>query len=211
MPASRLRQTARHTLASVLVLAVVASGVITLWHPWGLWKVSGVLPLLGLLALTVLASGPLLTAITFKPASTTRQRLSEICVLALLQLGFLVLGVAGIYQSRPLFLVAEGRQLVLVNANELSESAKSIADARFPTRWHDGPQRVSVATINDGLFGSISNRAWQPAFYQSWPTAVPLLLGRNSGTSQTTTVNLHVDAATTSMTLDANGNPLHVQ
>ncbi|WP_054657336.1 hypothetical protein [Stenotrophomonas pictorum] len=87
---TRYKAAALHSLLSLALIGLIAAVVVPLWHPWGIYRISGVLPLLAILAGVQFATGPLLTLITYKPGKKTLRL--DLAVIGVLQLGFLGVG-----------------------------------------------------------------------------------------------------------------------
>ncbi|WP_413975138.1 hypothetical protein [Stenotrophomonas acidaminiphila] len=127
---TRWKAATLHALVSLLLITAITAVVLPLWHPWGLYRISGVLPLLALLLGTQLIAGPMLTLVVFRPGK--RSLRLDLAVIGLLQLTFLGFGLHLLWQTRPVFLVASDMRLALVLANEVE--ASDLAQASAP-RW----------------------------------------------------------------------------
>lgn len=140
---TRLKAATLHTLLTLSAVGLIGAIVLPLWHPWGLYRISGVLPLLGLLLGTQLAAGPLLTLIVFKPSKKTLR--TDLAVVGLLQLAFLGFGLHLLWQTRPAFVVVSELRFALVLANEVT--AADLAQGSRP-EWRrlplGGPRLVGL-------------------------------------------------------------------
>jgi hypothetical protein len=181
---TRYKAAALHSLFSLALIGLIAAVVLPLWHPWGIYRISGVLPLLAILAAVQLAAGPLLTLIIYKQGKKTLR--FDLAVIGLLQLGFLGVGLYTLWQSRPVFVVASNMRMAVVLANEVSDTA--LQQAARP-EWSQlssgrpllvglqqgaadrGQQSVLSAFLNTGM-----DREQQPRWYLPYAEAVPQLL-----------------------------------
>lgn len=180
---NRWKATALHALASLLLVAAIAAIVLPLWHPWGLYRISGVLPLLGLVLGAQLAAGPLLTLIVFKPGKK-RLRL-DLAVVGLLQLAFLGFGLHLLWQTRPVFVVASDMRLALVLANEVEAADLARASrpewARLPrgrpllVGLRLGTSRTDPASVLAAFLDTGMDRELKPAWYVPYAAIAPRL------------------------------------
>lgn len=170
---NRWKAAALHALASLLLVATIAAIVLPLWHPWGLYRISGVLPLLGLLLGAQMIAGPLLTFIVFKPGK--KSLLLDLAVVCLLQLVFLGFGLHMLWQTRPVFVVASDMRMAVVLANEVE--AADLARASRP-EWsrlphgapvlvglRPGTSRIDHASVLAAFLDTGMDRELKPAWY----------------------------------------------
>lgn len=135
-----------HTTITLLVMALLVAVVVPLWHPWGLYRISGVLPLLGLVLCALLAAGPLLTLIVFKPGKKTLRM--DLTVLAMLQLAVLGGSVYLLAQTRPAFVVASDMRMAVVLASEIDPADLSQPD--LPEWAHPSWGRPHLVGLRPG-------------------------------------------------------------
>lgn len=177
---NRRKAATLHTVASLLLVGLVAAIVLPLWHPWGLYRISGVLPLLGLLLLLLLIGGPLLTLVLYKPGK--RHLRLELGVAGLLQFAVLGFGLHLLWQTRPVFVVASEARFALVLANEVE--AADLAVASRPEWAHlpwNGPVLVGLRTgsqrtsVLSALLDTGMGHELQPARYIPYAEIAPRL------------------------------------
>ena len=180
---TRRKAATLHALLTLSLMALIVAILLPLWHPWGLYRISGVLPLLGLLLGTQLAAGPLLTLIVFKPGKKTLR--IDLTVVGLLQMAFLGFGLYMLWQTRPAFVVASELRFALVLANEVTPA--DLAQASRPEWRHlssAGPQLVGLmpgtarADHNSVLAAFLDtgmDREQKPAWYVPYADIAPQL------------------------------------
>lgn len=181
---TRYKAAALHSLLSLALIGLIAAVVVPLWHPWGIYRISGVLPLLAILAGVQFATGPLLTLITYRQGKKTLR--FDLAVIGLLQMGFLGVGLYTLWQSRPVFVVASGVRMAVVLANEVSETA--LQQAARPEWSHPSSGRPILVGLQQGAAGSDQqsvlsaflntgmDREQQPRWYLPYAETVPQLL-----------------------------------
>jgi len=180
---TRIKAAALHTAISLLAMAVVTAIVVPLWHPWGLYRISGVLPLLGLLLGALLAAGPLLTLVVFKPGKKTLRL--DLGVLGLLQLAILGVGLYMLWQTRPVFVVASDLRMAVVLASEIDPA--DLADASRPEWSHlpwgaprlvglqPGTRRTDHNSVLAAFLDSGMDQEQKPRWYVPYADVAPRL------------------------------------
>ncbi len=178
---NRCKAAALHAIASLLLVGLVAAIVLLLWHPWGLYRISGVRPLLGMLLLLLLISGPLLTLTVYKPGKPGLHM--DLAVVGLLQFAVLGFGLHLLWQTRPVFVVASDARFAVVLANELEDADLAVASRQ---EWSFLPwgrpllvglrldnRRNSVLST---LLDTGMDHALQPARYVPYAEVAPRLM-----------------------------------
>lgn len=180
---TRWKAAALHALASLVLVAAIAAIVLPLWHPWGLYRITGVLPLLGLLLGAQLVAGPLLTLVVFRPGKKSLRL--DLAVVCLLQLVFLGFGLHLLWQTRPVFVVASDMRLAVVLANEVEPS--DLARASAPGGAHlphgapllvglrPGTPRTDHASALAAFLDTGMDQERNPAWYVPYAQVVPRL------------------------------------
>lgn len=195
---TRWKAASLHTLPTLLLTALVAAIVLPLWHPWGLYRISGVLPLLGGLAGALLAAGPLLTLIVTQAGKKSLHM--DLAVIMLLQIVVLGFGLHLLWHTRPAFVVASDTRFAVVLANEITDDDLARAGRRdwSQLRWN-GPHLVSLppvpgtSSVLATLLDNGMERERQPALYLPYEAIAPRL----SITAQASTADGRPVAATT--------------
>lgn len=181
---TRFKAAALHSLLSLALIGLIAAVVLPLWHPWGIYRISGVLPLLAILTAVQLAAGPLLTLITYKPGKKTLR--FDLAVIGLLQLGFLGVGLYTLWQSRPVFVVASDVRMAVVLANEVSDAdLKQAARPEWSHLSWSRPQLVGLQASGENgsrqsvlaaFMNTAMDKEQQPQWYVPYADLVPQVL-----------------------------------
>ncbi|MBN8792566.1 MAG: hypothetical protein J0I01_10105 [Stenotrophomonas nitritireducens] len=182
-PMNRWKAATLHALASLLLVAAITAIVVPLWHPWGLYRISGVLPLLGLLLGAQMIAGPVLTFIVFKPGKKSLRL--DLAVVCLLQLAFLGFGLHMLWQTRPVFVVASDMRLALILANEVEAADLARAShaewSRLPkgapllVGLRPGTARTDHASVLAAFLDTGMDQERNPAWYVPYAQVVPRL------------------------------------
>lgn len=140
---SRWKAAGIHLLLSLVVVGSIGLGLLFVWYGPELFRLTGGLKQLLILAVCDVTIGPLMTLIVFKHGKKSLK--FDLTVIALLQLGFLAYGLNIMRESRPVFLVGLHDRFELVFANDLSEEdlAKGTAPD-YRTRSLTGPRLVGA-------------------------------------------------------------------
>jgi hypothetical protein len=145
---SRWKASFIHLLISVLVLGGVAAYILYFWYPPALLHMTKADRLFLLIGCIDLVIGPLLTLIVYRTGKPSLK--FDLCVIAILQVGFLVYGLHAAWISRPVFIVAVPDRFELVFANEISK--KALEEARqteFSRLGYAKPKLVGALTPQD--------------------------------------------------------------
>lgn len=137
-----------HLAISVLVGAVLLAILYFVWFPPPLFGAIGA-DRLGLTIIAVdVVVGPLLTLVVYKQAKKWLK--FDLSVIALLQVGFLVYGLAFMVPFRPVFLVAAVDRFELVLAQEISaEDLAQASSAEYGSLSWTGPRLVAAVLPED--------------------------------------------------------------
>lgn len=158
---SRLRFAAHwafsHLLISLIVAALAAVLVFGLWYPAPWRQMLGVASLFGLIVLADVVCGPLLTLVLASPKKSQRERLLDISLVALIQLGALGYGLFSVYGARPVVLAFEVDRLVVVTANEVQVEQLPQAPKDLQVHQWSGVRHVALrkAMSNEEFFQSV--------------------------------------------------------
>lgn len=150
MQFTRRSATLLHLGISLAVIVPLLWGLQALWYPAPLFRHDAALPLFLTVGLVAVASGPLLTAIVFKPGKWGMR--FDMWVIATVQVAGLAGGLYVMTQSRPVLLVVSEHRAVLVHANELlDQPATPGAEAarpwqRFRVVYAEPPSDVEART-----------------------------------------------------------------
>ncbi len=177
--ASRVAIASRAALVHLLLSAVVASGAAALvfgvWYPFPYRELAGGRELFWIVVAVDVVMGPFLTLILFNPLKPRRELVTDLLLVALLQLAALGYGLWTVWQARPLFLVMEVDRYKVVAAPNLDDAAltRLSGDVKAPGLL-SGPMTVSLRKpLNEAerqkvLFESMEggpDYAERPEFY----------------------------------------------
>ena len=144
----RVRAALIHLAGSILVAALAATLVFTLWYPWPYRIVSGGSELFALLVSVDVVLGPLITLAIFdrrKPWVSLRR---DLCVVVLLQVIALGYGLHTTFIARPVVLALEGDRFRAVQS--LAVVAEELPSAPEPLPAPGSPPQSGGA------------RSWSP-------------------------------------------------
>jgi hypothetical protein len=133
-----------HFVISLLVAALMAWLVFTIWYPYPFREMSGGRELFLLVIGVDVICGPLLTFILFSPTKPRKELITDISLIVVIQLLALCYGVWNVWLARPIYLVNEGARFHVVS--RVSLDAKSI-DALAPAlkpQLFSGPLKVAM-------------------------------------------------------------------
>ncbi|WP_449429377.1 TfpX/TfpZ family type IV pilin accessory protein [Rhodanobacter umsongensis] len=142
---SRWKAAAIHLSISLILAAIVATLLYTLWFPPPYFHAAGAGTLIPLLMGVDIAIGPLLTLLVISPAKPKRLRRLDVSIIASLQAVAFGYGFYVICQARPVFIVGEVDRLVVVAADALSDA--DLAKGSRPEYRHrswNGPRLVGA-------------------------------------------------------------------
>lgn len=143
VPASRWSAAALHVAISFVVIGAIAWAVVASWFPAGLWHLSGMQRLFGIMVAADVVLGPFLTLLIYRRGK--RGLRFDLSVIALAQAAFLAYGVYTLWLNRPLALVGSQQAFALVFASELPDDAPArMAKAGWPRFHGRGPWLVGV-------------------------------------------------------------------
>jgi hypothetical protein len=147
---SRRRAALIHLGGSLVVAALAATLVFTLWYPWPYRIVSGGTELFMLLVSIDVVLGPLLTFSVFdrrKPAGSLRRDLAVVVLLQVVALGY---GLHTTFVARPVALALEGQRFRAPTAVEVVQSELSEAPKELRTLSLYGPITVRAVIPGEG-------------------------------------------------------------
>lgn len=115
----RLLAGATHFAFSAPVAALAGLLVFGLWYPYPYREISGGRELFMILVAVDLTIGPLITITIFNRAKPRRELVTDITVVALLQLAALSYGLWSVFMARPVHLVFEYSKFSVVHAIDI--------------------------------------------------------------------------------------------
>jgi hypothetical protein len=133
-----------HFGLSLLVAALVAWLVFTVWYPYPFREMSSGRELFLLVIGVDIICGPLLTFILASPTKPRKELITDISLIVVVQLLALSYGVWNVWLARPNYLVNEGARFHVVSRVSLdAPSIDSLAPALQPQLF-SGPQKVTM-------------------------------------------------------------------
>ena len=172
-----------HLCGSALIAALGAVLVLCIWYPYPYDHLSGGLDLFLIMTGVDVVCGPLLTLVLFNPLKRRRELVTDLSLVALIQLAALVYGVYSVQDARPLFLVHEVdrfRVIAMPDYGDVDVSAALAAlHPSLRPRWYRGTVTVglrepTVKERNRVLFESVSggrDYSQRPEFYIPYDAA----------------------------------------
>lgn len=148
---SRWKAAAIHLSISLVLAAIVATLLYTLWFPPPYFFAAGAGTLIPLLMGVDIAIGPLLTLVVMSPGKPRKLRRLDLSIIVILQAVAFGYGFHVIYQARPVFIVGEVDRLVMVAADQLSDAdlAKG-SRPEYRSRSWSGPRLVGALPPKEG-------------------------------------------------------------
>lgn len=143
-----LRTAALHLLASGLVALLIYTGIFSVWLPEPFAELSDGKRLFVLILLIDMICGPLLTLIVSNPAKPRREWLTDLSLVALIQLAALGYGIHTVMQIRPIWLGFERDQFRVVALADIRPQGLDDAPQGLQTRNWLGPRPVGVRVVS---------------------------------------------------------------
>ena len=140
----RLKAAGYHSLISVIVAGLASIVVFYGWYPAPFNVASGGNKLFVLLISVDLVLGPLLTLAVFSPEKKRRVLMTDMLVIALLQLAALLYGLVAVYAARPIYLVHEVDRVRVITAADVEKGALEAALPEFRKLPRSGVRLIGV-------------------------------------------------------------------
>lgn len=162
-----------HFGLSLLVAAIVAVLVFTLWFPYPYRELAGGRELFILVMAVDIVCGPILTFVLFSPTKPKKELITDISLIAVIQILALCYGIWTVWQVRPLFVVQEADRFNIISRTTIdSEDFDKISDSLKP-KFFSEPMKVSLSElsrketeeVNQAIAAGGKDRSTQPIFY----------------------------------------------
>jgi hypothetical protein len=124
----RISASALHLTLSALIFFIFLGVLIAAWYPAPYFSASGGWQGLQLVMLVDLVLGPLLTFIVFDPRKSRRELVTDLSLIAVLQLTALVWGVLKVYEQRPVAAVFWENSFFTVPASSITRQGESVRE-----------------------------------------------------------------------------------
>lgn len=162
-----------HFGLSLLVAAIVALLVFTLWFPYPYRELAGGRELFILVMAVDIVCGPLLTFVLFSPTKPRKELLTDISLIVAIQLLALCYGIWNVWMVRPIYLVQEADRLTIISRVNLDTEKLAALPPELKAPWLGGPTKVSLREpttieaekINADIKAGGNDRAERPDFY----------------------------------------------
>ena len=172
-----------HLCGSALIAALAAVLVLRIWYPYPYNHLAGGLDLFLIMTGVDVVCGPLLTLVLFNPLKRRRALVTDLSLVALIQLTALVYGLHSVQDARPLFLVHEVDRFRVIAMPDYGgvdvSAALATLDPLLRPRWYRGPVAVglrepTIKEHNQVLFDSVAggrDYSQRPEFYIPYDAA----------------------------------------
>lgn len=177
---SAFRAMVIHFGLSLLVAAIVAVLVFTLWFPYPYRELAGGRELFILVMAVDIICGPLLTFVLFSPTKHKKELVTDISLIAVIQILALCYGIWTVWQVRPMFLVQEADRLTIIARINLDPQKLAALPKDLSPSWFGGPKKVSlrqltaseIEKINAEIKAGGSDRSERPDFYSTFDGSI---------------------------------------
>jgi hypothetical protein len=173
---SAAKATLMHFCASVLVALLVAALVFAAWYPYPYRELAGGRELFFLVIGVDLICGPLLTLVLYTPVKPWRELVTDLSLVAILQLIALIYGVWSVWLSRPLYLVYEVDRFKVIAMADLDAGELLKLPETLQPQFFKGPQTVGLREPSSDERKTVTFESVQggkdygerPSFYASY-------------------------------------------
>jgi hypothetical protein len=148
----RWRAFGTHLAGSALVLTLVLGTLYVGWYHWPGWYVTDAPLVLGLVCAVDLLIGPVLTLAVANPAKLRKVFARDVAAILTVQIVALALGASTLWRGRPLYYTFSTDRLEVVQASEISERERLLAQQQNPglsPHWYSRPRWVWVPLPDD--------------------------------------------------------------
>ena len=189
---ARLQAAGIHLLISLFVAALAALLVFGLWYPYPYRDLSGGRVLFFMVIGIDVVLGPLITLLIFNSKKTRRHLAADLSVVAALQLAALCYGLWTAFEARPVHMVFEYQNMVVVHAAEIDPTTLAQAPADLQKLPLYGPTLLSLRPFKsaDEEYASTTMaidgiaQSAQPALWQAYDIAHDAILQRTQTLEQ---------------------------
>ena len=146
----KLKATAIHFSISAVIFIILAYLIYFVWYPQPYFSIDGGWQGIRIVAAVDLVLGPMITFLIFDLSKKRREIISDLCIIAVIQLSALVYGVHTTYQQRPAAIVLFDDFLVPVLASDYQSQIQSVnelqrfSDEKPPIIFSDVPLKREV-------------------------------------------------------------------
>jgi hypothetical protein len=137
-----------HFGLSLLVAAIVALLVFTLWFPYPYRELAGGRELFILVMSVDIICGPLLTFVLFSPTKPKKEILTDISLIVVIQLLALCYGIWNVWTVRPIYLVQEADRFNIISRATIDTRMLDSLPAELKPQLFGEPIKVSLIDIS---------------------------------------------------------------
>lgn len=137
-----------HFGLSLLVAAIVAFLVFTLWFPYPYRELAGGRELFILVMAVDVVCGPLLTFVLFSPTKPRKELLTDIFLIVVIQLLALCYGIWNVWLVRPIYLVQEADRFNIISTANIDTRDLELLSADLKPKLFGGPIKVSLRDMS---------------------------------------------------------------
>ncbi len=145
----RLKASAIHLSASLLIAALAAALVFGVWYPYPYREISGGRELFWLIVGVDVVMGPLITLAVFNRRKPLAELKRDLVIVALLQLGALAYGLWAVSVARPVHLVFEVDRFRVVHAIDVPTNLLEKAPPGLDALPLTGPTLLATRPFRD--------------------------------------------------------------
>lgn len=180
----RLKASAVHLCASLVVAALAATLVFGVWYPYPYSEISGGRELFWLVVSVDVILGPLITLAVFNRKKPLAELKRDLLIVVLLQLGALGYGLWTVSVARPVHLVFEIDRFRAVHAIEIPPELLGKAPRGIDPLPLTGPTLLAVRPFNndqesmDATMAAVQGTqlGFRPDLWQAYSESVPQVL-----------------------------------
>ena len=136
-----------HFGLSLMVAALVAVLVFTIWYPYPFRELAGGRDLFILVIAVDIICGPLLTSILFSPTKPKKELVTDISLVVIVQLLALGYGIWNVWLARPVYLVNDGNRFHVVSRISLDSKSLSNIEPALQPKFFSGPMKVGMREV----------------------------------------------------------------
>jgi hypothetical protein len=136
-----------HFGLSLLVAAIVALLVFTLWFPYPYRELAGGRELFILVMVVDIVCGPLLTFVLFSPTKPRKELLTDISLIVVIQLLALCYGIWNVWMVRPIYLVQEADRFNIMSRASIDTQMLDALPAELKPKLFGEPIKVSLRQL----------------------------------------------------------------
>ena len=156
-----------HLAVNIVVAGLMALLVFFIWYPQPYRQMLGGFTLFALVTGVDVVCGPVLTAVLANPKKSKREMLTEIALVAIIQLSALVYGMYTVAIARPVAVVFEVDRFTVVSAVDIHQDSLAKASKPFNSLPWLGPERISIrpaqSTMEKDLDLNLSLQGIEPS------------------------------------------------